>query len=66
MPFTIRMGKPEMEALWLDLSGRQQKGRLDITVLAIEPHPEDIKRGAYERIKLSDVPVPKDKIGGKG
>ena len=25
----------------------------DITVLAIEPHPEDQKRGAYQRIKLS-------------
>jgi hypothetical protein len=28
----------------------------DITVLAIEPHPEDQKRGAYERIKLSALP----------
>jgi hypothetical protein len=34
----------------------------DITVLAIEPHPEDTKRGAYERIKLSKTPPPK---GGK-
>lgn len=25
----------------------------DITILAIEPHPEDQKRGAYQRIKLS-------------
>ena len=25
----------------------------DITILGIEPHPEDQKRGAYERIKLS-------------
>lgn len=35
----------------------------DITVLAIEPHPEDQKRGAYQRIKLSALakknPVPK-------
>ncbi len=30
--------------------------RGDITVLAIEPHPEDQKRGAYERIKLSTMP----------
>jgi hypothetical protein len=37
----------------------------DITVLAVEPHPEDKKRGAYERIKLSAVPAPKDKSGGK-
>jgi hypothetical protein len=28
----------------------------DITVLAIEPHPEDQKRGAYARIKLSALP----------
>lgn len=28
----------------------------DITVLALEPHPEDRKRGAYERIRLSALP----------
>jgi hypothetical protein len=28
----------------------------DITILAIEPHPEDQKRGAYQRIKLSNLP----------
>lgn len=28
----------------------------DITVLAIEPHPEDKKQRAYERIKLSGMP----------
>jgi hypothetical protein len=33
----------------------------DITVLAIEPHPEDQKRGAYQRIKLSALPRPKPK-----
>ena len=125
MPFALRMGQPEMEALWQDLSTRKQAGRLgkdeekffkklvkvlgylssdprhnslssheisdlsrkhglkifqsylenntpgagrifwtygqdqgDITVLAVEPHPEDKKRGAYERIKLSSVPDP--------
>ena len=123
MVFKIRMGQPEMEALWLDLSKRKLRGGLDkdeekffkklvkalgflssnpkhnslasheitelsrkygirifqsylenntpgagrifwaygpeqgdITVLAIEPHPEDKKRGAYERIKLSSLP----------
>src|SRR5947209_7419487 len=25
----------------------------DITILAVEPHPEDRKRGAYDRIRLS-------------
>ncbi|MCX6912861.1 MAG: hypothetical protein WCK27_26585 [Verrucomicrobiota bacterium] len=33
----------------------------DITVLAIEPHPEDQKRGAYQRIKLSSLPLRKPK-----
>lgn len=28
----------------------------EITIIGIEPHPEDKKRGAYERIKLSDLP----------
>ena len=28
----------------------------DITILAIEPHPEDQKRGAYQRIRLSNLP----------
>lgn len=30
--------------------------RKEITILGIEPHPEDTKRGSYERIKLSDMP----------
>jgi len=30
--------------------------RKEITILGIEPHPEDSKRGAYKRIKLSDLP----------
>lgn len=33
----------------------------DITVLAIEPHPEDQKRGAYERLSLSGLPTAKAK-----
>jgi hypothetical protein len=28
----------------------------DLTVLAVEPHPEDQKRGAYARIRLSALP----------
>ena len=31
-------------------------GKGDITVLAVEPHPEDEKRGAYERVKLAFLP----------
>src|SRR6266700_8440086 len=124
MPFRIRMGVPDMEAFWNDLSARKQAGKLgkteekffkkwvkalgclssnprhnslasheiedlsrkygfkifqsylenktpaagrmfwaygpdkgDITVLAVEPHPEDEKRGAYERLRLAAMPV---------
>jgi hypothetical protein len=123
MAFRIRMGVPDMEALWKDLSTRKQHWKLDkgaekffkkwvkalgylsvdprhnslasheieeltrkygfkifqsylenktpsagrmlwaygpdkgdITILAVEPHPEDEKRGAYERIKLASLP----------
>jgi hypothetical protein len=123
MAFNIRMGVPDMELLWNDLSSRKSLGRLDkeeaklfkklvkalgflsanprhnslasheiadlsrkygmkifqsylenntpgagrlfwaygpgqgdITVLAMEPHPEDKKQGAYERIKVSRMP----------
>jgi hypothetical protein len=132
MVFRIRMGLPEMDALWNDLYGRNCKGVLnkdeerffkklakalallaqnprhnslasheiddltrkygfkvfqsylendtpaagrffwaygpdqgDITVLAVEPHPQDQKRGAYQRIKLSTPPAAKSKPGGK-
>ena len=30
-------------------------GKGEITVIGLEPHPEDAKNGAYERIKLSDL-----------
>lgn len=30
--------------------------RKEITILGFEPHPED-KRGSYERVKLSELPV---------
>ena len=28
--------------------------KMDITVVGIEPHPEDKKKGGYKKIKLSD------------
>ena len=28
----------------------------DITIIGLEPHPEDSKNGAYDRINLSDLP----------
>jgi hypothetical protein len=132
MGFNIRMGVPEMEAVWNDLSSRKRRGELskneekffkklvkalgylsenprhnslasheiddltrkynlkifqsylenktpaagrlfwaygpdqqDITVLAVEPHPEDQKSGAYQRIKLSAVPAATPKPRGK-
>ena len=34
-------------------------GRKEITILAIEPHPEDDKRGGYDRVKLSVMPSDK-------
>ena len=30
--------------------------RKDISILGLEPHPEDKKRGGYDRIKLSELP----------
>lgn len=27
----------------------------DITIIGLEPHPEDAKNGAYDRINLSDL-----------
>jgi len=121
--FKIRMGVPEMEAVWNDLTTRYKQGQLskneqkffkklikvlgyleinprhnslesheidlltqrygvkvwqsylenqtpaagrifwaygpgkgEITILAVEPHPEDQKHGGYDRIKLSALP----------
>lgn len=28
----------------------------DITIIGLEPHPEDAKKGAYDRINLSELP----------
>ena len=28
----------------------------DITIIGLEPHPEDAKNGAYDRINLSELP----------
>lgn len=30
-------------------------GYRDITIIGLEPHPEDTKNGAYDRIRLSDL-----------
>ena len=31
--------------------------RQDITIIGLEPHPEDKKNGAYDKISLSDMPA---------
>ena len=123
MSFAIRMGIPEMSALWTDLSQKNTAGtiskkelalynkwgkamrllsqdpsypslhthdiepltkrygvkvwqsylenntrramrmywvygpdRQDITIIGLEPHPEDKKNGAYDKVSLSDMP----------
>lgn len=120
MMYSIRLGVPEMEALWADLSGKAKKGTLgkdeeklykkmgkamaflsndpkhpglhsheidalsrrygvkvwqsylenktsgagriywiygpekkDITIIGLEPHPEDKKNGGYDTVRLS-------------
>ena len=30
-------------------------GQQEITIIGLEPHPEDAKNGVYDRIKLSDL-----------
>ena len=30
-------------------------GKMEITIIGLEPHPEDAKNGAYDRIKLSEL-----------
>ncbi|MBB6480893.1 hypothetical protein [Spirochaeta isovalerica] len=122
MAFSIRMGVPEMELFWNDLTKKADKGSLskteqklfkklvkafgflsqnprhpglssheisdlsrrygmkvwesylenntpsagrifwvygpdqkDITIIGIEPHPEDKKRGGYDKVKLSEL-----------
>lgn len=67
MNFNIRMGIPEMQKLWLDLQEKYRSGNIkkmywvygpdqkDITIIGLEPHPEDKKNGAYDRILLSDL-----------
>jgi len=31
-------------------------GRKEITIISLEPHPEDKKRGGYDKVSLSDLP----------
>jgi hypothetical protein len=40
-----------MRMYWVYGPGNQM-----ITVIGLQPHPEDRKHGAYDRIRLSDLP----------
>ncbi len=31
--------------------------RQDITIIGLEPHPEDKKNGAFDKVSLSDMPI---------
>lgn len=62
---TRRYGQPVFQS-YLDQGPRARRlywiygpGRREITIIGLEPHPEDT--GAYERIPLSDLP---DRSGG--
>ena len=65
MGYMIRMGIPEMQELWDDLQGKSSDAmrmfwvygpdQQEITIIGLEPHPEDKKNKAYDRIKLSDL-----------
>lgn len=47
----VGQGKHAWRMFWVYGPGRKQ-----ITIIGIEPHPEDSKSGAYDRITLSDLP----------
>ena len=47
MNFNIRMGISEMQELWLDLQEKYRSGNIK--------KKEDNKKGAYDRILLSDL-----------
>jgi len=49
----LGQGKHAYRMFWVYGSKRKQ-----ITIIGLEPHPEDAKSGAYDRIKLSDLPTP--------
>jgi hypothetical protein len=52
MPFNIRMGVPDMAALWSDLSNRKLQGKLD--------------RNEEKFFKLSGLPTVSAKVSSEG
>jgi len=62
-PLTVRYGKKVWQSYLENrtpAAGRifwtYGPGKGDITIVAVEPHPEDQKHGSYDRIKLSNLP----------
>lgn len=62
-PLTVRYG----EKVWQSYLENKTSGAMrmywvygpdkqSITIIGLEPHPEDKKNGAYDRITLSDLP----------
>lgn len=47
----LGQGKHAWRLFWVYGPSRRQ-----ITIIGLEPHPEDSKSSAYDRIKLSDLP----------
>ena len=47
----LGQGKHAYRMFWVYGPERKQ-----ITIIGLEPHPEDAKSGAYDRIQLSDMP----------
>lgn len=47
----VGQGKHAWRMYWVYGPGRKQ-----ITIIGLEPHPEDSKSGAYGRVSLSDLP----------
>lgn len=43
MPFNIRMGVPEMEAVWNDLRQRHERGQLDMQEHITSPNSSFIR-----------------------
>lgn len=50
-PYLENRTSDAMRTYWVYGPKQQQ-----ITIVGLEPHPEDKKNGAYDRIKLSDLP----------
>ena len=62
-PLSKRYGVKVWQSYLENKTGRARRmywvygpGQQEITIIGLEPHPEDAKNGAYDRILLSDLP----------